>query len=248
MVEQYSASPRFLPIAGTAILAAVLGFAGGWVAPLAGATRGANEDLVREYLLEHPQIPPEAMERLQSRDMATRLAPIRQQVKTPFPGAFLGNPDGKIVLVEFSDYACGYCRQSLAEVDALIAQNKDLKVVMRELPILSPASEQAARMALAAAQQGKYNAFHKEMFETGRPSAQTIDQAARKVGLDLDKAHAAMVSAEVTAEIQRNLAWPSSLGLTARQAGLSAMRPFPGPSGAMRWPKRLPAPARNDFP
>jgi protein-disulfide isomerase len=231
MVEQYSASPRFLPIAGTAILAAVLGFAGGWVAPLAGATRGATEDIVREYILEHPEILPEAMERLQSRDMATRLAPIRQQVKTPFPGAFLGNPDGKIVLVEFSDYACGYCRQSLAEVDALIAQNKDLKVVMRELPILSPASEQAARMALAAAQQGKYNAFHKEMFETGRPSAQTIDQAARKVGLDLDKAHAAMVSAEVTAEIQRNLAVAEQLGLNGTPSWVIGDEAFSGAVG-----------------
>lgn len=231
MAEQYSASPRFLPMAGTALLAAMLGFVGGWIAPLAGATRGATEEIVREYILEHPEILPEAMERLQSREMATRLAPMRQQVKTPFPGAFLGNPDGKIVLVEFSDFACGYCRQSMADVEALIAQNSDLKVVMRELPILSPASEQAARMALAAAQQGKYAAFHKAMFNAGRPSAQTIEQAARKAGLDLGKARSAMASDQVTAEIQRNLAVADQLGLNGTPSWVVGDQAFSGAIG-----------------
>ena len=61
------------------------------------------------------------MEKLQSRETEARLAPLRGAVETPFPGAIMGNPQGKITLVEFTDFACTYCRQSLADVDALIA-------------------------------------------------------------------------------------------------------------------------------
>src|SRR5690606_28198833 len=97
-------------------------------------------------------------------------------------------------LVEFSDYACTFCRQSLKDVDTLIAGNPDLRVVIREYPILRPESIDAARMALAAAQQGKYRAFHDAMFELGPPSEQSIEAAARKAGLDLQQANAAIES------------------------------------------------------
>jgi hypothetical protein len=82
----------------------------------------------------------------------------------------MGNPAGKVTLVEFTDFACTYCRRSVGDVDALIAANPDLKVVVRELPIIAPASEPAARMGLAAAAQGKYAAFHKAMFAGDAPA------------------------------------------------------------------------------
>ena len=108
------------------------------------------------------------------REQLARIEPLRTELERPFPGAVLGNPQGKVTLVEFTDYACTYCRQSVADVDALIAANPDLKVVMREYPILSPESVDAARMALAAAQQERYPQFHAAMFRRGPPSAQTI--------------------------------------------------------------------------
>ena len=132
--------------------------------------RGAIEALVRSYILEHPEILPEAMEKLQARETEARLAPLRGAVETPFPGAVMGNPQGKITLVEFTDFACTYCRSSVADVEALVKANPDLKVVVRELPIIAPESEPAARMGLAAAAQGKYAAFHKAMFSGERPA------------------------------------------------------------------------------
>src|SRR3546814_2608700 len=81
-----------------------------------------------------------------------------------FPGAVLGNPDGKVTLVEFSDYACGYCRKSLPDVAELMKNNPDLRIVIRELPIISPHSPEAAKMALAAAEQGKFSQFHEAMY------------------------------------------------------------------------------------
>src|SRR5690606_17245635 len=101
-----------------------------------------------------------------------------------------------------TDFACGYCRQSVAEVDALIAAHPDLRVVIREIPILSPESADAAKMALAAAQQGKYAAFREAMFAAGRPGAATIAGAARAAGLDMDRARKAIADPRIQAEIE----------------------------------------------
>lgn len=173
---------------------------------------GASGQIVRDYLLEHPEVLPEAMERLQQRENAKQLAGVQDDVERPFPGAVLGNPEGKVTLVEFMDFACGYCRQSEAEVAALIAANPDLKVVIRQMPIITPASEEAARMGLAAAQQGKYAAFHKAMYDAGKPDAQTIEAAARAAGLDLDKARQAMADPRIKQELERNMAIAHQLG------------------------------------
>lgn len=109
------------------------------------------------------------------------------------------------MLVEFTDFACGYCRASVPEIDALIAANPQLKVVVRELPILSPASGDAAKWALAAAEQGKFAQFHKAMFAAGRPDAGTIASAAQAAGLDMDRARRVIAEPRVAAELNRNL-------------------------------------------
>ncbi|MGE3689861.1 MAG: DsbA family protein [Novosphingobium sp.] len=173
---------------------------------------GGGEMVVRNYLLEHPEILPEAMERLRQREMAKQLVGVQDDIEKPFPGAVMGNPDGKVTLVEFMDFACGFCRQSEAEVSALIAANPDLKVVVRQLPILSPASEDAAKMALAAAEQGKYTAFHHAMYAAGKPDAQTIEAAARVAGVDLERARQAIADPRLNEELARNAGYARQLG------------------------------------
>lgn len=231
MAEEKPLSARLPALAGIATLSAALGFAGGWAAPLTGLTRSATETVVHDYILAHPEILPQAMERLQARETASRMGPIRKIVETPFPGAFLGNPQGTVVLVEFSDFACGYCRQSVADLEALIAQNKDLKVVMREFPILSQASVDAAKMALAAAEQGKFAAFHKAMFTAGRPSPQTIEQAAKQAGLDLPRARKFAASPTVEAEIGRNQAIGERMGFNGTPSWVIGDQAFSGAVG-----------------
>lgn len=206
------------PTVAIALGAALLGFAGGWAWQASGAGRGATEKIVRDYILEHPEILPEAMKRMQERDLVARLDPVREAVETPYPGAVLGNPNGTITLVEFSDYACPYCRLSVPEVEALIAVNKDLKVVLREEAVLAPESDDAARMALAAADQGRYAAFHKAMFTYDHLSPQTIDAAAKTAGLDLAKAKAAIASGKYDAEIENNARLAEAIGFTGTPA------------------------------
>jgi protein-disulfide isomerase len=194
----------------TLVVALAAGFAG---AALWDVT-GLGGQSTREYLLANPEILPEAMEELQRRDEVARIAPLRGELERPFPGAILGNPNGSVTLVEFSDYACGYCRQSVADIAALVAADPDLKVVMREYPILSAESVDAARMALAAAQQGKYAGFHDAMFALGPPSAETIDAAARQAGVDLARAHAAIASGAFDPHLQVNSQLAAQLGIS----------------------------------
>lgn len=221
MTEQNSGPNRF-GLAAIAILLLLAGAAGGWFwqarsrepAKLATADRAAVEAVVREYILNHPEILPQAMQNLQTRENEKLLAGVRDVVETPFPGAVLGNPGGKVTLAMFTDYACGYCRQSVPEVEALIAANPDLRVVVRELPIIAPASEDAARWALAAALQGRYPQFHQAMFATGRPDATSIEAAARSAGLDMGKARKAIADPKVEQEIASNLEIARKLGLS----------------------------------
>jgi len=203
-----------------AVLVALTGI-GGWfasrtfadpAAALSFGDRRAIEVVVREYILENPEIIPEAMEELQRKEGAQALSGVRDQVETPFPGAVLGNPNGTVTLVEFSDFACGYCRRSVEDVNALLAKRPELRIVVRELPILSEQSAAAARMALAAAEQGKYHAFYNAMFAAGQPGPAAIEAAARKAGLDLAKARDAAASDRIAAELDKNLDVARQLG------------------------------------
>lgn len=196
--------------------------------------RPAVEHIVHDYILEHPEILPQAMENLQKREASAQLAGVRQSVETPFPGAVLGNPQGTRTLVEFSDFACGYCRQSLPDVKQLIARNPDLRIIVRELPVISPHSPDAAKMALAAAEQGKYEAFHDAMYAAGQVDPETIDAVAQKVGLDMARARRVAASPTVEEEIKRNLAMANRLGFTGTPSWIAGDNLISGAVGMDR--------------
>src|SRR6478735_6266345 len=192
----------------TVVIALAAGFAGAGLWDFSGL----GDRTMRTYLLANPEVLPEAMDVLQQRQQLARIEPLRSELERPFPGAVLGNPAGKVTLVEFSDYACTYCRHSVPDVAALIAAHPDLKVVMREYPILSLESIDAARMALAAAQQGKYARFHDAMYRLGPPSAEVIVAAAKEAGVDMKLAHAAIDSGQFEPQLRANAALASQLG------------------------------------
>ncbi|WP_296675450.1 DsbA family protein [Novosphingobium sp.] len=195
----------------------LLGGVGGWAferqrSDLGPGEKKAVEKIVRTYLLENPEILPEVVEKLRLKDSQKQLAGIAAKLATPFPGAVLGNPQGTVTVVEFSDFACGYCRQSEPVLKELIAQNPDLKVVIRHLPVIAPTSPAAAAMGLAAAEQGKYTVFHDALFATGRTDPVSVDAAARAAGLDIDRAQTASRQPQVQAELEANMAYARQLG------------------------------------
>ncbi len=220
----------------TALIALVFGFAGAALWSLSGLGNGQT----RDYLLANPQILPEMAEAYQRGDAQNRLAQIADEVKQPFPGAVLGNPQGSKVLVKFTDYGCTYCRQSVAAIDKLIATDPELKVVVREWPIFD-GSEQAARMALAAAKQGKYPAFYHAMFEQGPPSEAGIARAAEIAGLDIAAAEAFAQSDEATAELAKSMAFARTLQFTGTPSWVAGSEVIEGLVPAERLAKALDA-------
>ena len=190
----------------TAIAVVIIGIGGAFV------WKQATQSLIRSYILENPEILPEAMAILQKRDTMKRLATAGGALNTPFTGAVAGNPSGDVTIVEFTDYNCSYCRKSVADVQQLLASDPKIRVVYRELPILAATSRDAARWALAAAKQGKHKAFHDAMFATGPANDASIRAAAQAAGLDMARAETDANAPDVAAEIDGNLNMMQQVG------------------------------------
>ena len=182
-------------------------------AAVSGAERARMEAVVRDYLLHHPEIIPEALRNLQDRQVGEMIQANREAIETPFEGAWAGAKNGDVVLVEFFDYACPYCKASVADVRRLLAEDKGLKVVWRDFPVLGDDSRQAAMASLSAARQGKYAAFYDSMFQSGRPDRANVVNAVRTAGMDEMRTGRDMNAPAFNTEIQNNLELGRMLGL-----------------------------------
>jgi protein-disulfide isomerase len=174
-----------------------------------GAVAYASRESVRDYLLANPEVLPEAMDRLREREAARVVSANRSSLETPFAGAWAGAADGDVVLVEFFDYACGYCRKSNSDIDRLLSEDPRLKVVWREWPVLGPDSEAAARASLAAAQAGRFRPFYDTLFAAGRPTPEALAKARAAIGLSGE-----LPAAAADRELERNFQLARSLEAT----------------------------------
>lgn len=211
----------------TALLALTFGFLGA----AAWSYAGLADNRTRAYLLDNPSVLQDVAEALAMEQSRERLAAAGDEIFEPFPGAVIGNPEGSKVLVEFTDYNCGFCEASLADVQRLVSEDPDLKVVLRELPLLDATSEGAARMALAAGMQGKYRAFHETLFRQGNTSPAGVEKVAREIGLDMERARADAASDAVSVELARNFTLAQSLGFSGTPAFIAEQTPFAGAVG-----------------
>ena len=167
------------------------------------------EKIVREYLLREPEVIYEAIQELQRRQAEAAAAQQRAAIAAN-QGKLLddptspvgGNPDGDVTLVEFFDYRCAYCRRVVSSMRALLEEDRGLRVVFKELPVLGPDSVRAARAALASRRQAGYVPFHFALMTTDDLSLQGIRAAAEQVGLDPDRLEADMAAPEVLAAIE----------------------------------------------
>lgn len=197
-----------------------------------GMSKSEVETVVADYIKANPQIIPEALEAQRGREVAKAVDAIRPALEKPYAGAWAGNADGDVTLVVFTDYACGFCRASVPDVDRLIREDKRLKVVFRELPIIAPQSRDAALMALAAARQGKYDAFHHAMFASPSLDKAAIVAAAEKVGVVTDgSADATANEALFQRELDSNLAIATQLQLNATPTWIVGDQLFQGQIG-----------------
>jgi len=188
-------------VVGAALTAAVL--------VLAGPTP-FGERLVREALVANPEMLVQAGEALRDQQYASTLAPIRASLERPFHSSWQGAEKPEVTLTYFFDYACGYCRQSNPDIQRLLKEDKGLRVVYRELPILGPDSVAAARVSLAASKAGKFLQYHDALYAAGRPGPDTIALAARTAGVPAQPAN----DPAQEAELRANMTLASQLGAT----------------------------------
>lgn len=192
----------------------------------------AGAAMVREAIMADPQVIPDAINRLQQMEVEKLLASNRSAIETPFAGAWAGAPDGDVVLVEFFDYNCPFCRQSTADVDRLLKEDPGLKVVYRDLPVLGPESERFARASLSAAQQGRYRRFYGAVFQgQGALTQERLIRNVRAAGLDEARVAQDLAGKAIAAEVQKNLELGRALGLTGTPSYVIGNRILSGAVG-----------------
>jgi protein-disulfide isomerase len=189
---------------------------------LAPEQRRAIESVIHDYLLQHPDVLIDALraaeEKLKSeagekakQALAARRTEIYDDPEAPVGG----NPKGDATLVEFFDYRCPYCKQMQPRLQELLAGDHELRIAYKEFPILGPVSVTAARAALAAQRQGKYEAFHDAMMAaSGQITDATVYHVAEKVGLDIDRLKRDMASPQIDAVLKDNHALAEALDIT----------------------------------
>jgi protein-disulfide isomerase len=166
--------------------------------------------IVRQGMLGDPKILTDTVDALRDLQYAPVLDTNRAAIETPFGSSWKGAAKPQVTLVEFYDYACPYCKASNPSVDRLLKEDKGLRVVYRELPILGPDSVTAARISLAASQAGRFGQFHDALWAAGRPAPDTIATAAQAAGVAATPNN----DPAVDAELKRNFTLAGELGAT----------------------------------
>ena len=201
------------------VTALLLGFT---AAPVAAEdiTDARIKELIAETLRENPELVLEALRILDQRQTEADAANVVEVLKTERanleadPNApVLGNPEGDVTIVEFFDYNCPYCKRVMPELTALLAADNNIRLVLREWPILGDGSEFAARAALASRKQDKYPQMHDALMAMrGKVEAAPVLRIAKDLGLDIDRLQADMKAPEVEAHIATSKRLTAALG------------------------------------
>lgn len=227
---------KIKPVLLAMIGVGLVGIAIGVIAVLLVRGNSVDERLVRNTLRANPEIILEALQTLQDRRAAMGRSQQRDAVvanraalledANSFVG---GNPKGDVTIVEFFDYRCPYCRQSMAIVDELIKSDPGLRLVYKEYPVLGPQSLIAARLAVAARRDARYEALHAALMTAPSPlDEEQVLRIAADLGLDADKLASAMNEPEIEDILRANHALARQLGISGTPAFVIGDTVIPG--------------------
>jgi protein-disulfide isomerase len=198
--------------------------------------RKEMESIIKDYLLANPELLKEMTQILDQKEKLAEneqrkgaLVSNAEQIfhdKTDFVA---GNPSGKVTMVEFFDYNCGWCKKGFPEVISLLDSDKDLRFVLKEFPIFGEDSEYAARAAIAAIRQGKYWDLHLAMFKhEGKITKDSVDEIAAGIGLKMDQLKKDMEDPAIAEILVRNRNLAESLAINGTPAFIIDDRLVPG--------------------
>jgi protein-disulfide isomerase len=209
-VSESNPPPRRRGILGAAIGGGVVGSLLTAAALLFALPNVLSSKIVRQGLLNDPKILSDAVDALRDAQYAPVLAANRTALETPFGSSWRGSAKPDVTLVEFFDYACPYCKASNPVVDRLLKEDKDVRLVYRELPILGQDSVTAARLSLEASKLGRFAKFHDTLWAAGRPAPETNAAAAQAAGISPEPKQDPLIEAE----LKRNFQLAGALGAT----------------------------------
>ncbi|MFG0833831.1 DsbA family protein [Aeromonas bivalvium] len=191
-------------------------------------TKSDVEQIVRDYLVKNPEILVEMSNALRAKQEGQQAENDKAMIKAHGKELFAakdpeaGNPKGKLTLVEFFDYNCGYCKRAHPLIQQLLAADKDIRYIYKQFPILSQSSAYAARAALAVqlTQPEKYQAFHDALYAHQGPLADEaqIKQIAEGAGVNWSKAEARFKDASIDKALGTNRALAEAMGISGTPA------------------------------
>lgn len=221
--------------------------------PLSPEQRQAIGEVVKEYLLQNPEVLRDASmelerrsETLQKADQAKALVQYREQLLSARGSTIIGNPNGKVSLVAFFDYNCPFCRNSVGDIQKLVDNNPELRVVLREFPILGKDSTDTSRLALAVARQttdlalrGRY--YASLMKAKGSMTGELALSAAAGMGIDTAKLKRDLKDPDIDAILRQNFVAAEALGVNGTPAFVIGDQVIVGAVGADRMQAALSA-------
>jgi protein-disulfide isomerase len=213
----------------------------------------AIEAIVNDYLTKNPEVLTGALKKAEAeldRDADAKAAAAigrnRRELYDDPQTPVGGNPEGKVSLVEFFDYRCPYCKEMQPSIEKLAAEDKGLRLVYKEFPILGPVSVTAAHAALAAERQGKYEAFHRAMMAArGNITDATVFAVAKSVGLDVAQLKRDMQAPAVDAEVAANMKLADAVEVSGTPAFVIGDRLIPGEIDAAALKKLVADPGKK---
>lgn len=201
--------------------------------------KAAIEKIVHDYIMNNPDVILTSVDQYQQKTMAEQQRKSLEQNagllfnndKSPS----VGNPEGDVTIVEFFDYNCGYCKSVFSTVEQLLEEDKNVKIIFKEFPILSPSSELAAKWALAADNQGKYFEFHKALMEhRGKIDDAVLEGIAEKLELDIAQMKEDIAGTDIILNIERNRSLANTLAISGTPAFIVGDEIVPGAVSASR--------------
>lgn len=184
-------------------------------AKMTESERAAFGEAVRDYIMQHPEVLVEALNAMEAQRLANEAENDKLLVKANHAEIFEdghswigGNPDGDLTIVEFIDYRCGYCRRVAPEVDEVVARDGNIRLILKEFPILGQESDLASRYAIAVRQLAggdAYKTVHDKLYAMrGAVTIESLNAISNDLGLDADAIVQRMNTEEVSAEIRKN--------------------------------------------
>jgi protein-disulfide isomerase len=211
------------------------GLFGGDDVPATAMSKSDVEKIVRNYLLENPEVIFEAVDRMKAKEQDERVAEMGEKAKKYAADLYreadpivAGNPKGDVTIIEFFDYRCPYCRKGKKAIADLLKQDGNVRLVLKEYPILSAESEMAARAAVASLKQGKYWDFHMALMGAEELGPDAVFSIAKSVGIDVAKLKADMADKNVTKRLDAVQTLGRQIGVDATPTFFIGEKPFTG--------------------